>query len=69
MKVTDHFQKVIDEYMYQVKAIITIKYKSSILLTKEIVATGSSYVNYQTSKKLALQELRKKLKKFFNSTF
>jgi len=54
MKVTEHFQRVIDEYMSQVKAIITIKYKNSVLLTKEIVATGASYVNYQTSKKLAL---------------
>jgi len=69
MKVTEHFQKFIDEYMSQIKAIVTIKYKNSILLTKEIVATGASYVNYETSKKLALQELRKKLKKFFNSTF
>ena len=69
MKVTEHFQRVIDEYMSQVKAIITIKYKNSVLLTKEIVATGASYVNYQTSKKLALQELKKKLKKFFNTTF
>ena len=69
MKIIDHFQRVIDEYMSQVKAIITIKYKNSVLLTKEIVATGASYVNYQTSKKLALQELKKKLKKFFNTTF
>jgi len=69
MKVSEYFQKAIDEYMTQIKAIITIKYKNSVLLTKEIVATGASYVNYQTSKKLALQELRKKLKKFFNTTF
>jgi len=67
MKVIEHFQRVVDEFIVQVKAIITIRYKNSVLLTKEIIIAKSSYVNYKIAVNLALEELRNKLKQFFNT--
>jgi len=69
MNIKENYQKVYDEYIVQIKAFITIKYQNNILLSKEVIAVKSSYVNYTISKKLALEELKKKLKETFIEIF
>ena len=69
MNVKETSVKVDEEYIYQIKVFLTINYKEIVLVSKEIVVSKYSYVNFNVSKNLALQELKIKLKEFFKKLF
>lgn len=69
MNVKEVSVKVNDEYVYQIKVFLTISYNKVILLSKEIVVSKYSYVSFDVSKNLALQELKIKLRDFFKGLF